>query len=851
MKEKLRRLANRKILLLFSIAVVISLVMTAFPLNIQTEDAENAIFRIGTGDKDYYITIGSPVSAQTADYTCDGTADDVTFQTAIDALPATGGQLFVLAGTYNWQAATSVTRAIDNISIVGIGAAVLFDGDDSTVLFTAGGNDWLFSDLETDAGSIDMGATTDWMWLNVKVDTTKYTLRTPDISIIDGNVDLGGTDTTLARASAGDVNIEGNIIYRAGGTDVPVTDGGTGSSTASGARTNLGLAIGSDVQAYDAGLADIAGLAVTNSNFIVGDGANWVAESGATARTSLGLGNVEDTAISTWSGSGNIATVGTVGTGVWSATDVAVAAGGTGASTASDARTNLGLAIGSDVQAYDAGLADIAGLAVTDSNFIVGDGANWVAETGATVRTSLGLVIGTDVLAQQTIGIADNNLLEVDDASAADDDFARFTADGLEGLTDAQTLAALSGDAGATFDWNGQTLADWGIEYGSTLDASPTQGQLFLHTPTGRNILYQYDGSNWVSIQSFGTMTLYVDATDGSDSLTDHGHAVDGDAFDTVQFAIDCIPGVVGGSVTIHINGNSYDEDITVRGKSFTGDYTITLQGTLSSQEAPGTDATVTANSGATQGTVAHADFNGDDYSDMLVYFEDDDEYRVIDSHATTTLTVVGTCPSSTAQEVTVYNWGTDINKIEVGAGQQGVFLYDIELDDATGLVVTDGAEVNANNMKLSDTDGSMMISVDNSGHLSMYSSYITHNEVGADYMVEIHHFGYVFMGRSKVYGGTASDRCMRLHDSGQAYLTFGCILDAASSTSTYCIEVKAGCVVNLYASPGGGYNRVDGAGIGLYCEAGGTIFNTSNIQDDGVTTLKSPLGASDPSYID
>ena len=60
------------------------------------------------------------------------------------------------------------------------------------------------------------------------------------------------TDTTLARASAGDVNIEGNIIYRAWGTDVPVADGGTGASTASGARTNLWVAIGSDVQAYSA-----------------------------------------------------------------------------------------------------------------------------------------------------------------------------------------------------------------------------------------------------------------------------------------------------------------------------------------------------------------------------------------------------------------------------------------------------------------------------------------------------------------------------------------------------------------------------------------------------------------------
>jgi hypothetical protein len=42
-------------------------------------------------------------------------------------------------------------------------------------------------------------------------------------------------------------------------------------------------------------------------------------------------------------------------------------------------------------QPLDAQLTDIAGLTPTDSNFIVGDGTNFVAESGATVRTSLGL----------------------------------------------------------------------------------------------------------------------------------------------------------------------------------------------------------------------------------------------------------------------------------------------------------------------------------------------------------------------------------------------------------------------------------------------------------------------------
>ena len=44
----------------------------------------------------------------------------------------------------------------------------------------------------------------------------------------------------------------------------------------------------------DAQLQDVAGLAVTNGNFIVGDGSNFVAESGSTARASLGLAIVSD-----------------------------------------------------------------------------------------------------------------------------------------------------------------------------------------------------------------------------------------------------------------------------------------------------------------------------------------------------------------------------------------------------------------------------------------------------------------------------------------------------------------------------------------------------------------------------
>jgi hypothetical protein len=100
--------------------------------------------------------------------------------------------------------------------------------------------------------------------------------------VVTEGIELGHvSDTTIERASAGDVNIESNIIYRAGGTDVPVTDGGTGVS----ALTDGGVLLGS-------GTSAITAMAVlTDGQMIVGDGTtDPVAESGATLRTSIGVG---------------------------------------------------------------------------------------------------------------------------------------------------------------------------------------------------------------------------------------------------------------------------------------------------------------------------------------------------------------------------------------------------------------------------------------------------------------------------------------------------------------------------------------------------------------------------------
>ena len=79
---------------------------------------------------------------------------------------------------------------------------------------------------------------------------------------------------------------------------------------------------------------DTLGASTADGEFLVATGAGTLAwESGVTARTSIGLGSVEDTALSTWAGSTNIITLGTIATGTWNGTTIAIANGGTGQTT--------------------------------------------------------------------------------------------------------------------------------------------------------------------------------------------------------------------------------------------------------------------------------------------------------------------------------------------------------------------------------------------------------------------------------------------------------------------------------------------------------------------------------------
>jgi len=198
------------------------------------------------------------------------------------------------------------------------------------------------------------------------------------------------------------------------GNDLSIVNGGTGASTASGARTNLELGnvtnetketmftspvftgnirMGDTVltatatelnyvdvttsiqsqftskQASNPRLSNIAGLAVTANNFIVGDGGSFILKTPASARTSLGLGT--------------LATLDSIHNGYWSGTDLSVVNGGTGASTASGARTNLGLGTLATLDSINNGYWSGTDLSVVNG----GTGAS----SALSARTNLGL----------------------------------------------------------------------------------------------------------------------------------------------------------------------------------------------------------------------------------------------------------------------------------------------------------------------------------------------------------------------------------------------------------------------------------------------------------------------------
>jgi len=190
--------------------------------------------------------------------------------------------------------------------------------------------------------------------------TTAITTDESEMNLLDGGYEGTAVMSTSETGTTKFLRVDGdnssswqvppdtNTTYTAGdGLDL------TGTAFSTDLVSNGGLEIQSTELSVSQGISqyDVAQFAAS----VVDDDFLRIATTSVEGRSASEV--LSDIAAAPAAGSSSIVTVGTVTAGVWNGTDVAIADGGTGSGTASGARTNLGVAIGSDVQAYDADTA--------------------------------------------------------------------------------------------------------------------------------------------------------------------------------------------------------------------------------------------------------------------------------------------------------------------------------------------------------------------------------------------------------------------------------------------------------------------------------------------------------------
>jgi len=222
--------------------------------------------------------------------------DDLNDVDITTTAPSTGDSLVWDGSKFTPQAASaasitdgSITSAKLSTGLQTVIGRILVTDDDDTptdnqiLVYSTTDSEWKYADQAGSTvqtlGDVDTAGLADNAVLIYNSTDGEFELESGATLRTSLGVDAAGTDnstpTSLVTTSYDYLSLSGQAITLNAidlAADVtgtlPVANGGTNATTASGARTSLGLVIGTNVLAYDAGLNSIAGLTTSADKMI-------------------------------------------------------------------------------------------------------------------------------------------------------------------------------------------------------------------------------------------------------------------------------------------------------------------------------------------------------------------------------------------------------------------------------------------------------------------------------------------------------------------------------------------------------------------------------------------------------
>ena len=266
-----------------------------------------ALANSSDGDLLYVITTGSVTLNNTSSPSSDG--DIRLLANANKDLSTTVPTILMRNGNYWYEYGGGITNALNDIGDVNITSV----GNEDVLAYDSASSKWI-NQTADESGRVTASS------------TNTFTNKT---------IDADGTGNSITNIE--DANIKASAAIDA----TKIADGSVTSAEfqyINSLSSNAQTQINGKQATLTFGIADTNAVKIDGSGTASGEYAKFtttgvVGEEVADVKTDLSLNNVENTALSTWAGTSNITTLGTITTGTWTGTAVAETKGGTNQTT--------------------------------------------------------------------------------------------------------------------------------------------------------------------------------------------------------------------------------------------------------------------------------------------------------------------------------------------------------------------------------------------------------------------------------------------------------------------------------------------------------------------------------------